>query len=201
MTLVGRTIVQSTGYLGGPGYNILHWTAGVGAGVNDVDGVEEFHDTLEATLSSVDEWIADDVTLSILPDVVYFNDDDGVILGSTTDPGGIRVVPGLGTGTSLSRATQANVGFRTEEYVNGRRLKGRMFLGPIASDIIGADGQIYAESVTDIPAAFSGLISGLGGRLAVWHRPTDAAPTSGSYGDVTTITCSRVPGTLRSRKT
>lgn len=201
MTLLGRSIVRSEGYLGGPGYNVIHWSAGVGPGPGDADGVEEWHDTLFAAFDSVDFALLEDVTYTIEESVAYFDDSDGVILGSTTDPAGDRIITGTGVGVFLSRATQAVVAERTDVYVNGRRLQGRIFFGPIQAEIIGADGQITDVHVANIGAAFDGCISGLGGRLAVWHRPSTPTSTDGTYGDVQSVTCRKVPGTLRSRKT
>lgn len=201
MTVIGRSIVRSEGYIGGPGFNIIHWTAGLGAGPTHPDGVEEWHDTLLAALTNYEGNIPDSITLTIEPDVAFFDDSDGVIDGVTVDPAGARVVDGLTTGALLSRATQLVVRTRTNEYVNGRRLQGRIFLGPIGNNALSADGQVLAAIVTDAPTNWSGLISGLGGRLCVWHRPTPAAPTSGTYGDVVSIGINSTPGTLRSRKT
>lgn len=201
MALMGRTIIESTGYVGEPGYNILHWTGGLGAGPNDPDGVEEFHDTLETALGTPTAWWPDGVILTIQPEVVYFESEDGILLGSTTDPGGARTWAGTGNGVSLSRAECLNVNLATADYVNGRRLQGRIFIGPVATDVFDGAGQISQTIVDDMPDLMSGLISGLGGRLAVWHRPTNDPPTNGAYGDVTTVTCRRTPGTLRSRKT
>lgn len=201
MTLVGRTILRSEGYIGGPGYNILHWTGGFGAGPDSPGGVEEFHDTLETALLGNAGYLVTGVTFTIEPDVAYFDATDGVIVGSTLDPVSRTPAVGSGSGVQLSRATQIVCALKTAEYVNGRRLQGRFFLGPAAINGIGTDGQIGAGAQADIEDNFSGLITGLGARLAVWHRPTPGSPTSGSYGDVTYLTVRSTPGTLRSRKT
>lgn len=201
MTLLGRSIIESTGYTGAPGYNVVHWSGGFGAGPNDPDGVEEFHDNLETLLLAVAGYLRDQGTWTVLPDVVHFDDSDGVILGSVTDPGGARIVEGSGSGAALSTVTQACCALSTDRYVGGRRLQGRMFLGPIAATALDSNGQISVTAAPDIAGNFSGLISGLGGRLAVWHRPPVGNPTGGDYGDVITVTTRFTPGTLRSRKT
>lgn len=201
MTLVGRTIVRSDGYVGSPGYNILHWTGGIGAGPESTGGVEEFHDTLETAFLAVAGYLVTGVTFTIESDVAYFDDSDGVIIGSTLDPVDRDPGVGSGSGTQTSRATQIVCATRTAEYVNGRRLQGRFFLGPAAANGIGGDGQITTGAKDDIADNFAGLITGLGGRLAVWHRPTNDPPTNGTYGDVTSLTVRGTPGTLRSRKT
>lgn len=201
MTLLGRSIVRSTGYEGAPGFNIIHWSAGLGPGPSDPDAVGEWHDTLEAAFTELLGSFVSGVVFTIEASVVYFDASDGVLVGATTDPNGDRTMVGTGAGGSLSRATCYAVNTRTDDFVNGRRLRGRMFLGPIHTGVINLDGQIGQATANAVGDAFDGCISGLGARLAVWHRPTEAAPTSGSYGDVTSVQCNTVPGTLRSRKT
>lgn len=201
MTLLGRSVVRATGFVGAPGYNIIHWSAGVGPGPSDPEGVEEWHDSLQTTLALYSGVLVNGVSMFIEADVVYFDDSDGVILGSTTDPIGDRGIACTGTGTDMSRATCLTVRHRTSDYVNGRRLQGRTFLGPVASQALDVYGQVNSTIIDDAADNWVGLISGLGGRLAVWHRPTTPTGTDGSYGDVTSISINSVPGTLRSRKT
>lgn len=201
MTILGRTIVRSDGYIGAPGYNILHWSAGLGPGPTDPDGVEEFHDTLNTAFTNIVGYLVDDVIWTIEESVSYFDASDGVLIGATTDPTGDRTIVGTGTAAGISRATQMTMNLRTEEFVNGRRLQGRMFIGPVGANIIGAGGQLGLTIPGIVEGEFSGLVSGLGGRLAVWHRPTTPSGTDGSYGDVTSLNIRATPGTLRSRKT
>jgi hypothetical protein len=201
MTLLGRSIVRTTGYIGAPGINVVHWSAGIGPGPDDPDAVDEFHDTLSTALINFVGALPTTITWTIDPQVVYFDASDGVLLGSTADPGAPRAWTGDGSGTTESRATQLCMRFNTGAYVNGRELQGRMFLGPVSNEALGSDGQITSTLVANTPGYMSGLISGLGGRLAVWHRPTTPTGTDGSYADVTSITMNATPGTLRSRKT
>jgi len=200
MTILGRSIVRSTGYVGAPGYNIIHWSAGLGPGPTDSGGVEEWHDTLETSFTAIAGALLDTGTWVIEASVAYFDDSDGVLLGSTTDPTGDRSIGGSGANLYVSRATQAVMNLRTDDYVNGRRLQGRMYLGPLSGSALNDAGQVTSGWVSDIDDAFAGTISGLGGRLAVWHRPTTPTGTDGAYGDVTSLNCRSLPGTLRSRK-
>lgn len=201
MTIVGRTIVRSTGYIGAPGINVIHWTAGLGPGPTDEDGVDEFHATLFDALTNYDSASPVAVDFAIEPQVVYFDASDGVLLGSTSDPDTPRVWSGTDASYPTSMANQLCIRFNTGTYVNGRELQGRMFLGPCGGYPFGLDGQVSSSIVNATPTWFSGLISGGGGRLAVWHRPTSVSAADGVYADVTAATCNTTPGTLRSRKT
>lgn len=200
MTILGRSIVKSVGYIGSPGYNIIHWSAGTGTGPTDPDGVDEFHSTLYTAYSNLDEFLVTGADWTIESQVVYFDDSDGVLLGSTTDPGGARTWDGADSAKQVDRSLCATLRLRTDDYVAGRRLQGRIFIGPIGASTIGTDGQVGLGAAATIASEFSGLISGLGGRLAVWHRPTTPSGTDGAYGDVTSLICNSTPGTLRSRK-
>lgn len=206
MTLLGRSVIRTTGYIGAPGINVIHWSAGLGPGPSDTDGVDEFNQTLQAMIESYLDIIPSEITISIDPDVPYFDASDGVLLGVTTDPGTPRSYSGTSSLLNGSRAVQLVCRHRTDAFVNGRRLQGRTFIGPISGDAIDNDGQIENAWRNETLDSWSGLISGLGGRLAVWHRPTFSGfpPVSnndGSYADVTSVTANATPGTLRSRKT
>lgn len=201
MTILGRSIVRITGFVGEPGFNIIHWSAGVGPGPTDPGGVEEWHDTLQSSFTALADLYNNQQTITIEPDVAYFDASDGVLTGVTTDPAGARVIDCTSVSFVAPRSLCAVMRLRTEEFVNGRRLQGRIFLGPTAQTLLDGAGQVPAFVQEIFTDAFAGTITGLGGRLAVWHRPTAAAPTSGSYGDVTTLAVNGTPGSLRSRKT
>lgn len=205
MTLMGRTLVRSEGYIGAPGYNVLHWTAGVGPGPGDPGGVEEFHDTLEACYSVFAEFVNPEVTFTIEQEVTCFDDSDGVLTAVTVDPTGDRTIVGFGSGFGISRATAICTRLFTAEIVNGRRLQGRVFIGPAAASALDGDGQITSAARAAIDGGFYAAYTGLGGILAVWHRPTFSGTppvnnNDGAYGDVTGVSSNEIPGTLRSRK-
>lgn len=97
-----------------------------------------------------------------------------------------------------SRATQAVVQYRTTDINAGRLIRGRSFLGPITPSAFAEDGTIVGGLRTSVEAAYGGLLSGLGPRLAVWSRPAPGRP--GAYGDVKDVEVSALPGVLRSRR-
>jgi hypothetical protein len=140
------------------------------------------------------------VTFTIDREVLCFPDTTGVVFTATVDPNDEREWSGTSGDLQQTTAQALTVRCNTTEFVNGRRLKGRMFIGPLSSDGIAADAQVNSTLVSVTPDRLDGLISGLGGRMCVWHRPTVAAPSSGSYGDITSFVANTVPGTLRSRK-
>ncbi len=201
MTLVARAIATTTGYIGAPGVNIFHYTRGLGPEVSDSDSADQFLPELLACLEGYASIMPAGLTCTVSPDVSYFNDDDGVILGVTSYTGSTLSFTGSSSLLNTTRAMQLTVRHKTDQFVGGRRLQGRTFVGPITGDAIGNDGQVESGWIDDTPTIWSGAISGIGGRLAVWHRPTEAAPSSGAYGDVVTVLANATPGTLRSRKT
>lgn len=200
MTLLARAIVTTTGYIGAPGINVVHYSAGLGPAVSDSDSADQFLPELLACFQGYASIMPAGLTLTVSPDVSYFDDSDGVILGVTSYTGGPLTMTGASSILNGSRAVQLTVRHKTDQFVGGRRLQGRTFVGPITGDAIGNDGQIEAGWIDDTPDIWSGAISGLGARLAVWHRPTTPTGTDGAYGDVVNITANATPGTLRSRK-
>jgi hypothetical protein len=168
--------------------------------------VDVFHEELSDAFTIIEAWFAPGVTWEIETDVSVIDVASGDlvdVIGQTV--GVFTGTAGSGAGT-LSRATQATLSLKTDQFLRGRRLQGRLFLGPIASNVVGNDGQLNLVDADAITDAFVAMTSGVGPRMAVYSRPYLAPPGSsypdsgGSYGDVITATCRRLPGTLRSRK-
>lgn len=85
----------------------------------------------------------------------------------------------------VAQATQVLVRWRTEAFVGGRRVQGRMFI-PCLSAGKTTVGQLSPASQLTFSEAASTFRSSLG--LLVWHRPT----SGGSNGLAATVTSSGV---------
>lgn len=100
----------------------------------------------------------------------------------------VDVWTGTGGGTVAGTATTpapAGVGlcinWLTGGIVNGRRLRGRTFLVPIAGNSYDPDGTLTSGALGQA-VIFADAILASGG-LAVWHRPTLSSSSDGtSYG-------------------
>lgn len=197
MTQFARTIINLSGFEGSPGVNVLHWCAPAHLDI-DLPDVENFHEILGEVFTAAGAgFYAEGVTATVNPVVTVHEVDDGTLVGAFTDTSGPYTVTGTGEGTQ-SRAVQAGIRFATTDVRAGRRVQGRTFMGPIATDQLDDNGQILDAVRTGLAAAWAGAIDPLGPRLIVWSRPTVAEPV-GAYADVTSTTCAARPFILRGR--
>lgn len=201
MTFIFRAKLVSDGYTGGPGVNVLHFTQGVPPITMD-EMAQAIADELEALVTGLaGTWIN---TCQIhCPDYIDVIDvATGDIVDQRTVPTPFEAISGANTTTLISRGYSVCVNLGTDTFLRGRRLRGRIFLGPAGYSNTDANGQITSANQAFIPTQFDALISGVGPRLAVYHRPTVAPPydSEGSYGDVVNVSVAALPSDLRSRK-
>jgi hypothetical protein len=88
--------------------------------------------------------------------------------------------------------------FATATVVGNRRLRGGIYLGPIADFAITSTGAIQSAANAAVASAYQAMISGIGPRLQVYHRPVGGS--GGVAGDVTGVTVMPLPAVLRSRR-
>jgi hypothetical protein len=160
---------------------------------------DDAYDGLHAAYSSLASLIVSGVKIVVprefsIMDVVT-GDVVGVVAVSTPQ---IDIV-GTNTGTSTARSLSVCARLLTGHWQNGRQLQGRTFIGPLGHTAVASDGTFNASTNTTVDVAFDGLISGIGARLAVYHRPSKVTPGSGYYADVVGITSNRIPSNVRSR--
>lgn len=198
MTNLARVVVQLDGWVGGPGVNVLHFSEGF-TPPWDEELVEDLVGTLYDAYNACKDMLAPSVTVTVPAAVSIIDAGTGELVDIITSPSTPSVITSTGTSGSTSRAAQFCVRLNTSKFINGRRLQGRFFFGPMGGGLLSSTGQVTSTLSDNFSDAFSGLISGTGPRMAVWHRPKAGFPTSGDYGDVISVTASPTPGTLRSR--
>jgi len=192
--------------------NVLAWGNGspgvctyyVSKGLNVGEDWEEL--SAQATEELNDAWLANAGRLPTTLSWTFSTDYDVI----DVEPGNIINqfsnsavdYDGIGGNASNtgSRAMQMYFRFQTDQYRNGRRLAGGTYMGPCSPAIYGSVGEMDATSAADAESAWAAIISGVGPRLAVYHRPAKGASTGGYYGDVTNIRVKRRGGILRSRR-
>lgn len=171
MTTLARVIVGWEGtQVTGDGVSVLHFSAS--DSVPDPAEIADAYTALAAIIPA-------GVTMSVPGSGDLFDDTTGTLTGVWTAPGA-EVVPGTAP-SSCARGVGACVGWQTGGIINGRRLRGRTFLVPLTVNAYDLDGTITPSSLA-VCNSFADLLMA-SGPLAVWHRPTEAAPASGnSYG-------------------
>jgi hypothetical protein len=120
----------------------------------------------------------------------------GTITGS--DP----ITPPAGnasTGSGVyAGSAGAVVNWLTDTFVNGRRVRGRTFLVPLAGAQFDTNGSLATSAVSTLQTSAAGLVTAQSGKMCVWHRPTTFAAGSAPF-----VTGSNVPdlaAVLRSRR-
>lgn len=197
MTSLSRVRTELTGFPGGPGVATMYFL-----------NTETVMASLQAFWEDLAGSMPVDVAIFIPPAGDIIDDATGTITGAWSDEPPASI-PGTSASTYVA-AAGGLISWETSTILDGRRLRGRTFVVPLASPNFFTDG-----SLTD---AMTGLLLTTGNALAlaedenfcVWHRPypgreaTEGHPAraahAGSHGLVTSV---RAPGRgaiLRSRR-
>lgn len=197
MAQVGRALVALTGWSGAPGVNVVHF-AGAGETI-DAEEWLDFQGRLHAAYTAFGQRLAGGVHVQIPQECEVLNVATGVLENVlvTEDPQPEIISV---SGGPVNSATQCVVRLHTGAIINGRRLQGRIFGGPLASGAVAGNAVIPAVRA-DFVTGVSGLIFGeLGSTgIVVYHRPKAGNP--GAIGLVSSVTTWEIPGVLRSRRT
>jgi hypothetical protein len=193
---IHRYRVALTGWNGAPGVNTLYIRFEAIPFIEDVQGVA---DLIRTSYESLKDYYAQGVQIQVEPEVQVIDSATGTLVS------GEAIVPGAAitaaATASLSRATMMLARLNTDKVIEGRRLRGRIYLGPVANSAMSSDGSISAAARTAISTAFNGLVGAVGeGRLVVWHRPSGEGASDGDYGEVQTVSAKPLPAVLRSRR-
>lgn len=195
-------IIRTNGILTGnafpsPGLTSMWWapqTAG-GSTADATDCLARFRAAWQAIIAHIDDAIAIDFD----PICIAVEDTTGVLTGAFagTDP---ATVGGTAAGDALPHQTQGLLRLGTSSVINGRRVRGRLFIpGPVEADnaVSGAPVSAY---ISDVTAAFAALnTAGTTTSMPrVWHRPQGGA--GGQAVAITSFACSTSWAVLRSRR-
>jgi len=193
-----KTTVSWTGFTGAPGYTNMFWRDFSGGDVDQamVDGAMT---KLDAFLDSWQVYIPASVTYLINPQVEILEDTTGALQGfmnGTPDSSRTGVASG-----NYSAATGACINWYTGAVRNGRRLRGRTFMVPLAASAFSTDGTLDNSSLSSMRTAAATLISATGtGDLGVWGRPSGPGATDGIWNFATSSSISDKAAVLRSRR-
>lgn len=190
---VYRITAQWSGFPGAPGYSNFHF--GEFTGGIDVDQarnrVGDFFDALVADLPA-------GVSISVSPTVEVYDEASGVLQDYLEGEDSIDV-EATSAGPRYAGPVGAVVNWITSTVANGRRIRGRTFLVPLATSAYDNDGTLDSESLGRIRTAASALIGDdFNSQFSVWSRPQN-----GGAGVLAPVTSARVPdlvAVLRSRR-
>lgn len=189
-----RTVIQ--GSQGLPGLSTLY-ANGTSATPNNADAadmvarVRAFWDSIKANLPTAN-------TFLVQGSVDLLDPATGALSGSLS-----VTAPATVTGTGGGQLPPANAILLTGQtgvVVNGRRLRGRTFISPVASVAMTA-GLVNSGVAATIAASANLSLTGVTASVpVVWHRPKLPGPLGGSVSPVTTYTVGSQFAVLRSRR-
>lgn len=213
---MGRVLkfqMELDGWIGGPGVNTFYACAIEEISPMTTTDVERFAGLLwDAYLARAAD-LANSVLVRTPVEVSEFDVATGRLEKIWTITAR-ETIAGTGATANVSRATQICVRGLTDGVLQtprgGRRVQGRIFLGPVQGNVMDASGQISDACRTGTAEAFGGIIDINDPRelrWVIWSKPKDVVQPGGTVttraGQVSyvqTITVNRTPGTLRSRK-
>lgn len=195
MAEVTRLRATWTGWPGAPGYTNI-FAQGNLIGTPQLDGaLTAFHDFFADAVGGTGGPLPRDVTITVDSEVAVFDETTGLLVdlgqGLTTDP----VVNN--NGLQMASPAGACITWRTATVVNGRLLRGRLFLVPLSTTAYEFNGTLTTSVMNDVLVAAQTLVVAID-TLCVWHRPVSRA--GGATGQVTSATMTDQAAVLRSRR-
>lgn len=179
MAQLMRVRVDGSGWVGSPGLMTFYFKGSTNPTAPEI---LEATARVRAALDGCKTQIPTTESWQVRQFVDVIEDSDGSLAGGANASAAPAVVNGTGVNGYHALQSMALVTFPTNSIVNGRRLKGRRFFGPLHDTAVANTGILSTS-------AQSALITGMGLLTttittpidhAVWHRPGPSGP--GSYG-------------------
>lgn len=198
MAVIMRSAATLTGSaFAEPGLTQMWWSPGTvgGSTADATDILARFRACWEAAKSLIDQTI----TIDYDPICIAVEATTGVLTGAFagTDPSSTVCT---GTGDALPRQTQGLVRLQTSTVIDGRRLRGRIYVpGPLeaANTATGIPSSSYTSTIT---AGFATIFTpgATGSNAVIWHRPQ--AGSGGNAAVITGVSTATTWSVLRSRR-
>ena len=203
MTQLIRVKARWSGFSGGPGYSVLHFldfgSDQGGGGPVAQEGAQGAATRARTFFAAISQLYPTIVRVDIESEVDVIEDTTGELVNSFAVTPGAQVV-GTGTG-AFAAASGAVVNWRTAGIRNGRRIRGRTFLVPLAPIVNGTDGNMNPSARTSILQAATALADSTGTPdLVVYARPSSPGAADGQAALVTGVTVPTILAVLRSRR-
>jgi hypothetical protein len=163
MTILRVTTLITGNLVSGGGINTMYFDAAGGGAGDAATAVGDFWGDFLTYLS-------DDVTFTVQPEVEEVNEVNGAVTGVVAVTGSATTGPSAAEW--LPPAMQALVRFRTGEFVDGREIRGRVFI-PGFVETINDNGAPAAALLTQLQTAANTLITD-SADMVIWQRPREA---------------------------
>lgn len=191
---VYRVKLRWTGFTGAPGYTNLHFAA----------PTEPTQAGAQAAYDAAADFAGN--IISAVPSAVSITTEGGVEVVEQTTNELMTVFSattrtaskGLQTG-GFASSTGACIVWETGEVRNGRRVRGRTFVVPLAGVYYDTDGTLTSGVITDLQQAATALAGG-GFSFGILARPTVTGAADGGFYTVSSGRISDKSAVLRSRR-
>lgn len=200
MTNLARVKVVWSGWEGGPGVNILHFSGGTSGEAWAASSVQAVLDDLADVYDTLATILPFPIVTTVPAEVSIIDSDSGELINVVAGGGVATSRNGTVAGGIRGTADMALARFITGEFRNGRHVIGRAFIGPIAKDAVDDGGNILAGPRGTISGAWDALLGVVGQRLCVYSKPAKGETSGGSYADVVSVTSPTKMAILRSRR-
>lgn len=199
MSQMAKVTINWSGLPGGPGYTNLYFQDITGSSAIDQTVVDSAISKTDAWLSAFRGSIPNSITTGVSATVEAVEETTGALQGFWT---GTPAAAAVGTGgTTYSAPTGAVVSWYTSTVRNGRRIRGRTFIVPLATGSYDADGNILNSKLTTWNTATTTLIAtGASAELGVWSRPSSPGSSDGDWALVTSYRIPDMAAILTSRR-
>jgi hypothetical protein len=183
--------VNWSGTTGGPGVSVFNVRLS-GAALST--GPQQMADNIRAFFDTFKAYVPNEVQWTFPGEVTELDTVSGQLVGVHAVDAPLPVAAGSTTG--YAHASGLRIDWHTASILNGRRLRGRTFIVPVAAAQFDAAGRIASSVITVFQTAGEALVSGLEnvGSLGVWSR------THGVIADVDQVSVSPLGAVLRSRR-
>ena len=189
-----------TGFSGAPGYSNFFFQNNFGT----APSTDERQKAIAATDSfwmAVLPLLPNTVTITVQSDVEVIEETTGMLIDVMSGP---ALTSRVGTGGvgAYSGASGAVLTWRTNGVRNGRRVRGRTFLVPLAIGAYQNDGTLADTARTTLGTAANSLITPAAGTppFNVWARPSAKGASDGNSYEVVGSSVPDMAAVLRSRR-
>lgn len=195
-----RVKLRWQNFIGAPGYSIFHFREFEGSG--DQNGfAQQAVDKVNAFATAVVGHLPYQAQLQTMGEVEVIEDSTGALVDvvGTTQP---AVLTSSATAdVKYAGPTGAVITWRTAGIRNGRRIKGRTFVVPIAGHHFDANGTLGGGALAMLNGAATALRdTSTSPDLGVYARPSGPGATDGTWSVVTSHSVPDMAAVLRSRR-
>lgn len=201
MVALVRVKVRWAGFIGSPGYSVMHFLGDTGTPTGQATA--EAAAGLTATwCQSIKDLLPSVATLQVMGDVEEIAESTGELTNiySVTTPN--PTSSSAAAAESYAGPCGAVVNWRTAGVRNGRRVHGRTFLVPLTSSALENNGTLKPTTMSTILSASQTLVNGAfdAPHFGVFARPTSPGNTDGIFHKAVSCNVPDLAAVLRSRR-